>query len=299
MLRRLIREPLFHFFVLGGLLFVLYATLNRGAMRSPDEILVDQARLDALEAVFERTWQRPPTDAERRQLVDGWIREEVLYREGLAVGLEQDDTVVRRRVVQKMQFMSEGMATSAAPDDAALEAWLQAHADAYRLSPRYTLEQVYFDPRRHGEDLQARIDTALAALRDGRGHGVGDTTLLPKRMEGASADEYQRIFGGGFAEGLASLPEGEWAGPVGSGYGQHLVRIESRTPGRMPSLAEVRPQVERDLTRARSDEVAETLYQGLRARYKVVLEDGVQLPEAAPDSGRQGSRGNPAGTAQP
>ncbi len=294
-----LREPLLHFFLLGGLLFVLYGALNRDALRAPDEIVVDQARMDALQAVFERTWQRPPNAAELRDLVDGWIREEILYREGVAAGLDQDDTVVRRRVVQKMQFMSEGMATAVAPDGAELDAWLQSHADAYRLSPRYTLEQVYFDPRRHGEDLQARIDTALAALRDGRGRDVGDTTLLPKRMEGASAEEYQRIFGGGFAEGLAALPEGEWAGPVASGYGRHLVRIESRTPGRMPTLAEVRPQVERDLTRARSDEVAETLYQGLRARYTVVLEDGVQLPEGAPDSGRQGSGGNPAGTARP
>ncbi len=298
---KLIREPLFHFFILGGLLFALYAFLNRGAMQAPDEIVVDQARLDGLEAVFERTWQRPPTDVELRRLLDGWVREEVLYREGLAAGLQEDDTVVRRRVVQKMQFMSEGMATSAAPSEAELEAWLQSHADAYRLAPRYTLQQVFFEPQGDPQARRARIDAGLAALREGRADGVGDTTLLPARLEDASANEYARIFGEAFADGLAALPEGRWSGPVESGYGQHLVRIESRTPGRMPDLAEVRPQVERDLTRARGDEVAEALYQGLRSRYKVVFDDGVVLPEPEPGAERpgRGSAGNPSGTAGP
>ncbi|GAB3338218.1 peptidyl-prolyl cis-trans isomerase [Marilutibacter aestuarii] len=296
-----LREPLVHFLLLGGLLFVLYGALNRDALRAPDEIVVDQARVDALQEVFERTWQRPPNAVELRNLVDGWVREEILYREGVAAGLDEDDTVVRRRVVQKMQFMSEGMAAAAAPSDAELEAWLQAHADAYRMPPRYTLQQVFFEPRGDVKARRARIAAGLAALREGRADGVGDTTLLPGRLEDASANEYARIFGEAFVEGLATLPEGRWSGPVESGYGQHLVRIESRTPGRMPDLAEVRAQVERDLTRARGDEVAESLYQGLRTRYKVVFDDGVALPApAATDASPAGDSARaPSGTAGP
>lgn len=149
-MRRLLREPLLHFAVLGMGLFVLYGVLRGGTGDAPDEIVVDRARLASLEAQFERVWQRAPTPAERDGLVATWVREEILYREGVAMGMDRDDPIVRRRIAQKMDFLADGQAP-AEPSEAELQAWLDAHPDAYRIEPVYTLRQLYFDPGRRGE----------------------------------------------------------------------------------------------------------------------------------------------------
>jgi len=139
-IRQFFREPLLHFFVVSGLLFGLYAALNREAFRAPDEIVVDQPRLGAISARFEESWQRPPSREEPQRAVDAWVREEIMYREGLAAGLDGDDRIVRRRVVQKMQFIIDRMATASSPSDADFQTWLEAHPEAYRVEPRYAFD---------------------------------------------------------------------------------------------------------------------------------------------------------------
>ena len=270
-MHRLLREPLLHFLLLGALLFVLYGWLNRGALQAPDEVVVDQARVDGLVTQFERVWQRPPTQTELQGLVDHWVREEIIYREGVAAGMERDDEVVRRRVVQKMAFLTDGMAADV-PTEADLQDWLRQHPDAYRVAPIYTLQQVYFDPARHGDQLDRTIATATAALQRNPQARVGDPTMLPARLDQTSADQVARTFGERFADALAALPDGRWSGPVVSGFGVHLVRIHSRTPGRVPTLAEVRKEVERDLLNARSRQASEEFYKALRKRYTVKVE---------------------------
>ncbi len=272
-MRRILKEPLLHFFVLGGLLFLLYVSLNRDALRAPDEIVVDQARMDALAQQYRQVWGRSPTAQELQASIDAWVREEVLFREGVQAGLDQDDTVVRRRVVQKMQFMADGMSSGeAAPSDAELQAWLDAHADDYRIAPSYAFAQVYFEPRRHGASLAQEIERVRSALEAGRQDVAGDGSQLPATMPLVSADEVARVFGKQFADGLAGLPDGQWAGPVRSGYGEHLVRISAREAGRLPPLAEVREQVLSDLERDRNQADAERYYEGLRQRYVIKVE---------------------------
>ena len=214
-MRRLLREPLLHFLFLGALLFVLYGWLNRNALRPPDEVVVDQARVEALAARFERAWQRPPSRNELQGLVDNWIREEIIYREGLGEGMDRGDEVVRRRVVQKMSSLADGMAADV-PSEADLQRWLREHPDDYRVAPAYTLRQVYFDPRRHGDDDPASvIKAAIAALERNPQASVGDATLLPATMRDADSDEIARTFGRDFADALARLPDGQLDGPGG------------------------------------------------------------------------------------
>ena len=153
--------------------------------------------------------------------------------------MERDDEVVRRRVVQKMTFLTDGMAADV-PSDADLQAWLRQHGDRYRLPPRYTLRQAYFDPGRHGDGLDADIEAATLALKRDPKAKVGDPTLLPTTLDDASSDDLARTFGQRFADEVADMPDGNWAGPIVSGFGLHLVRIDSRTPGRLPQLADVR-----------------------------------------------------------
>jgi hypothetical protein len=267
-LRRILREPLLHFLALGALLFWLYAALNRGALEAPSEIVVDRARLESLAAQFERVWQRPPTAAELEGLVEGFVREEVLYREGLALRLDRDDPVVRRRVGQKMAFLADAQAPAEA-SEAELQAWLDGHRDEYRVEPRYSLRQVYFDPARRGPRLEADVASARAALGRGAEVALGDATLLPASLEAAPGSEIARVFGQEFADAVAALPVGGWQGPLASSYGVHLIELHAREEGRTPALAEVRPAVERDLLRARADEAGEAFYRSLRERYTV------------------------------
>ena len=278
-MHRFFREPLLHFTILGALLFALYGWLNRGALDAPDEIVVSSGQLDSMNTQFERAWQRPPTTEELKGLTEAWVREEVLYREGLAMGLERDDPLVRRRIAQKVEFIADGQA-SAAPTDAELQTWLETHPDDYRVEPKYTLRQVYFDPVRHGD----RIDAVLAAARTALEAGAtvdGDSTMLPAVLDAVPAFEVERVFGPEFAEALTALPVGGWQEPVPSGYGMHLVQLSARDGGRLPKLAEVRPAVERDLISARTAEANAAFYRNLRDRYTVRI-------EAAPDRARGG-----------
>ncbi len=153
-----------HFLLLGALLFAAYGWLNQDGYGSRDEIVVTRQQVEGLATQFQRVWQRPPTSAETQALIDSWVRDEVYYREALAMGLERDDPIVRRRMSQKIQFILDRGAP-AAPTDAELQQWLDDHADKYRIEPVYALQQVYFDPARRGEKTESDIAAGAARAR--------------------------------------------------------------------------------------------------------------------------------------
>ena len=264
-----------HFFVLGAALFGLFAWLHQGALDAPDEIVVDGMRVDALRMQFERLWQRPPTKTELKGLVDNWVREEVLYREGLALGLDRNDPVLRRRIAQKMSFMADEL-DPPAPTDAELQAWLDAHPDDYRVEATYSFRQVYFDPDKHRGSLDDAVGKARAALADGAAT-LGDSTMLPRSLSQASVTEVRRNFGAAFADALADVAPGAWAGPLPSAYGIHLVFVEAATPAHAATLADVRAAVERDVDAARRRQADDTFYESLRKRYTVRYDADVSV----------------------
>lgn len=271
-MRRLLREPLLHFFLIGAVMFGLYGWLHRGSLSSASEIVVTRGQLQNLQLQFERVWQRPATKQELQALVDNWVKEEIFYREGVTMGLDRDDPVVRRRVSQKLEFILES-ATPTAPTDAELQAWLDAHSNDYHIEPTYSLRQVYFDPARHGDNLGADIAAARRALAGGKVLD-GDTTMLPPAMEAVTAIEVERVFGSQFGDGLKTLPVGGWQGPVQSGFGLHLVELTRYDAARRPTLAEVRAEVSRDLLHARTEEANAVFYNKLLANYAVRIEGG-------------------------
>jgi hypothetical protein len=230
-----------------------------------------------LAARFERTWQRPPSLEERKGLIDNWVQEEMLYREGLALGLDRDDPVVRWRMAQKVDFMIDS--GSRAPEEHELAAWFEAHAEDYRVPPRYAFEQIFFSPERH-DDLPATVRQALAALDAGVETLEGDATLLPGRFELASVPQISRIFGSDFVAELEAQPVDRWAGPVRSSYGLHLVRIEQKMPGHLPPLDEVRSAVERDWLQSQSEQAKARFFQALLERYEVRIETDPQVASA-------------------
>lgn len=262
-----------HFFLIGAGLFTVFSALNPAAMRSEQEILVSQAQIASLSLQFERIWQRPPTDSEMQHLIDAWIREEVLYREGMAMGLGRDDQVIRRRIAQKMMLFADSM-TEIEPSEEQLQIWLDDNAARYRLPGIYTLQQVYFDGERAASEQQEAVATVLDKLQSGQlqASEAGDSILLPAVLETAGDDEISRIFGEEFVTGLKSLPVGEWAGPVRSSYGMHLVKIDAHEPGRGAVLAEVRDAVLRDFLNDQTERLTEAFYEALKSRYTVQIE---------------------------
>jgi hypothetical protein len=287
-MRRLLREPLLHFLALGALLFALYGWINRGNA-SDDEIVVSRALIDSLRTQFGRAWQREPTPAELQGLIDGWVRDEALYREGRAMGLDDDDPVIRRRVAQKIEFLADGL-TPAAPTEQELRAWLDEHADAYRHEARYSFRQLYFDPSRHGARLEGDVLSAQRALAAGKAI-AGDATLFPPDMDDATASEVTRTFGTEFSAALGKLPVGEWSDPLPSGFGIHLVRLSAREEGRAATLDEVRAAVERDLLHERTEQGRKRFYAALLSKYEIRIENPEPDPNAAAAGGGAPSSG--------
>ena len=272
--RTALREPLVQFLLLGGALFLLQGWLRPPGAAPGGEIVVSEARVAAIAHTFRRTWQRPPTAEELTALVDDHIREEVLVREALALGLDRDDTIIRRRLRQKMEFLSDERAGQDQPSERQLQAYLEAHPESFRREPRLTFRQIFLDPARRGDALPTDASRLLAELnRPGAPADpspLGDSLpLLEPRLVEAPQAEVAALFGEGFARELVQRKPGPWVGPLTSGYGVHLVRIEGITPGTLPLLAEVRDPVERDWRNARRRERSEASYQELRSKYAV------------------------------
>jgi parvulin-like peptidyl-prolyl cis-trans isomerase-like protein len=271
-IRTVLREPLVHFVVLGAAVFAAFQLAPGRSDAGAATIVVTSGKVDHLVTGFLRTWRRPPTASELDGLIDDYIREEVFYREALAMGLDKDDTIVRRRMRQKLEFLAGDATAIVAPTDQELQAWLDRNPDKFATEPSFAFSQVYFNRGRDGESAQAQASKALAQLdrEPQSADALGEATLLPREMPLSSAGEIGRVFGDGFAREVARLQPGRWSGPVQSGYGWHVVRVSERRDVPPSPLAQVREAVERDWHAARSREVVEATYARLRAKYTVV-----------------------------
>lgn len=280
---RLLREPLLHFFLLGAGLFVVHSAIGARRGAEPQRLVVSAGAIEHLATTFARAWQRPPSDRELDGLIQDYVREEIYAREAVALGLDRDDVIIRRRLRQKLEFVSEDVGTEVEPSDDALRAYLAAHADAFRSPPRVTLSQVYLDPKRHGENLARDATHLLASLRRaGAGLDIsqlGDSVLLPLRLDAVPVTEVAKQFGDEFATEVSALTPGQWHGPVTSGYGAHLVFVTERIEGRAPGLEEVRDAVRREWLDARRVEAKDRFYRALLERYDVRIETRPTVPE--------------------
>jgi len=274
-MRRLLREPLVHFFVLGAVIFALDAWLRGGGTVAPDEIVVTREQVESLSMGFLRTWQRPPTPEEREGLIRELVRDEVYAREALRLGLDRDDTVIRRRLRQKLEFIAEDVAAAGEASEEDLRRHLAAHPERFAIDTVTSFEHVYLSPDRHPGTLEADAAELLSRLRrdgDGDAPDLGDPFLLGGRFDALPEAELVQTFGEAFAHGLSDLPVGSWQGPVPSGYGVHLVRVAERSAGRTAELAEVRDAVRRDLEHERRLRASAAYFQDLLRGYRVRIE---------------------------
>ena len=267
--RRVLREPLLHFLLLGLALFAYYGRVvpdDDGKRR----IVVTQAEVDLLATQFQGTWNRPPSPVELNGLVDSYVRDEILYREGVALGLERDDAVIKRRVRQKLDVLFEESVAQSPATEADLQAYLDANPAAFRKPAVVSFDQIFF-----GSDAVApqRLEQARAALARGADPGtLGQATLLPSHQDAMPLDLIARDFGEKFAAQLAKTAVGEWSGPVTSGFGTHLVRVSAIEPAQLPTLTDVRDVVAREWENERRKQAHADALARLREQYQVEIQ---------------------------
>jgi hypothetical protein len=271
--RKILSEPLLQFLFLGTVVFGVYSVTDSSPPAASKRLIeVGEGQLAQMFETFSKTWQRPPTETELKGLIDGYVKEEVFYREGQKMGLDQNDTVFRRRMQQKMEFLLEPSVEELTPKPGELESYLKAHAEDYRLPPQLAFRQIFFKSDRAGDKGETAAQQALILLKADTAADastMGDTTLLPTRMELTNAEVIAISFDEGFVKELSSAPTGQWFGPVRSQYGIHLVLVEESITADAPSLDVVKAAVQLDWESGRRREIADKRYTEMKRQYEV------------------------------
>lgn len=281
--RSLLREPLLHFLAIGALLFVVYGIVSNGD-RADDELRIEIGAADIayLREVWQQQWRREPTAWELQRLIDDRIREEILYREAIALSLDADDTIIRRRLAQKMQFLAEDLASQVEPSEEQLLAFYNDNHDELTDPAQFSFTHIYFSRDQRGDKAAADAERVRRELLDSaveRAPERGDRFMLESDFDALTERQVARLFGNEFAHEVFQLITGEWAGPLESGYGLHLVRISDIEPARLPEFEEVRRQVTNlyldDLRRRTNEEV----YERLKSRYEIIIAEPADSTE--------------------
>ena len=276
--KRVLREPLVHFLLLGAALFVVAQSWGPGreVTGSSKQIQLSLDELNQLVLLFRSQWRREPAPEEFQRLVEARVQEEVLYREALAMGLDKDDTIVKRRMAQKMQFLAEDVAAAREPSPGELQAWYDKNRERFALPNRVSFRHLYFSPDRRG--ARAREDAA-GALRKLAGQpedsklagDLADPFMFQEYYRDRTPDFLGKEFGPQFAQAVVGLAPRSWRGPIESGYGWHLVYVDTLIPGRVPPLAEVESDVKAAWLGEQKAVAWQKAYQEMRAKYTVRL----------------------------
>jgi len=275
--KKLAKEPLLYFLILGGALFALFQQVSEDGFSGEgqlQEIVVRQGRIQALVQGFKKVWQRSPSQQELDNLIQAFVREEVLYREALAMGLDRDDPIVRRRMNQKIEFLSEDLAALEEPEDAELQTFLDANPESYRQPARVSFRQVYLNVSERGPSVEANAKDLLAKLQseDANADTLGDSLMmLPPEFSLATERDIERTLGQQFLVALRETSVNSWQGPIASAFGLHLVYIDERIDGEVPDFGQIREAVFRDWASQKRKQTNEAFYEALRKRYKVTV----------------------------
>ena len=282
---RLFKEPLIQFLLIGACIYGAYGLF--GAPPEQDEdmtVLVDANRIDGYVAQWQSRWNRPPTQAELDGVINQYVRDEILYRQAVALGLNEDDPVTRRRMAQKLEFMTSDLARVIEPTDGELETWFQDNINEFEPPDLLTFTQIFFDPDARDETTLDDANEVLAQLQqagvpDPETLEVGDQFMLQNYFQSVTEMEVRKQLGSGFATSLMELEPGVWHGPVLSGFGVHLVYVYEHSQPPPPVLSdEVRPRVLEAWQAEQTQDFNEKFYDALKSRYEIVIEDNDLAP---------------------
>ena len=279
---KILREPLLHFLLIGAAIYGAY-----GIYGAPEEeggmddrrIVIDKAMIDGFVARWKSRWYREPTEQEQSGLIDHHIRETILYQEAVAMGLDKDDPITRRRMAQKLEFLTRDIAALKQPAEGELEAYFQENTDEYKNPDLITFTHIFIDPDKRGDATLDDADALLVELTaagapDATTADKGDRFMLSNYFSLQTKVEVSKSFGTGFAESVMQLEPGQWHGPVLSGYGTHLVYVSALEVASVPAFDEVRDRVLEDWQTSQQAAVEEQFYEELKRRYEIVF-DGV------------------------
>lgn len=279
-----LREPLFHFLLIGIGLFVAYSLITPSAARPNSrtiELTIDD--LNQLQVSWMAQWQRPPTPDEMRGLIEERVRQEILYREAIALGLDQGDEIVKRRMAQKIEFLTEDVSVVRDPSPAELNSWFEKNAARFTLPGQLTFHHLYFSPDKRGQQAKADAARILGMLTgkqsDAATMRAGDRFMFQDYYADRSPDQIGNVFGTEFATSIFKLKPGTWQGPIESGLGWHLVLVDSLTPGRVPTFEEAdQAAVKSEWLADQRSESKRKAFEIMKARYEVVLPKGPLAP---------------------
>jgi hypothetical protein len=273
------REPLVHFLLIGAAIFVVSGLVGQPDAEVQERaITITSGEIAWLTDSWEKRWNRPPTPQERQGLINQYLREMILYREAVAMGLDRDDTVIRRRLAQKLEFLSQDLITPQPPAEDELQTYFEEHIDRYQAPDLITMTHVFIDPDQRGdqtlvdaEAVKAKLQALAEPPQDAQSYG--DSFMLQSYYPERSEAELLKLFGSGFASSVFELAPQQWHGPVLSGYGTHLVYVHARQEMEPPTLAEVEEQVRQDWENDKREQLNEQFVASMIARYDVTIED--------------------------
>jgi hypothetical protein len=278
-LQRLIREPLVHFLLIGAGLFILFDQIGEPVIEADRRIVITQANLDFLATSWLRSRGRPATALEREKQLQHYIREQVLSREAMAMGLDKNDAIVRRRLAKKMEYLFNDLTIIPEPTETELSNFLSEHSSKFTRPADITFTQIFFDPDLRGKKAGEDTEKLLKQLKETTAEidtiNMGDQTLLPYNLTKTRKNEITSTFGEKFSNQAFKLPVASWQGPVISEYGIHLVYINSRTEARLPPLAEIRQRVANEWRTMKEQANNKIFYQSLLQRYEIILDQDV------------------------
>lgn len=274
MFKSLMKEPFLHFLFLGSLMFFAASLWGEGQGGIDRAVIVSEADVARLEALWLAQYSREPSAEELDAIIDNHIREEVLYREAMALGLGDDDLIVRRRVVQKFLFLSEDLIAVAEPGETVLADYYELHKDRYQMREKTSFAHIYLSTQKRGSAARQDAVAMVSKLQQGGEdwRELGDPFMLQREYAARESNEIAELFGREFAISLSGLEAGGWTGPVQSAYGWHGVRVLKRTSATLPSLSEVREVVIADYKSEERESANKAFYRSVRDRYTVSIE---------------------------
>ena len=282
LMRSLLKDPLLHFLVLGGALFAVFYWRGDAGEDGRARIRISAEQIVQLRQAATLLNGREPSEKELAALVEPAIRDEIMYREALALGLDVNDDEVRTRLIEKMRYLTEDLADPEPASEDELRAFFDASPERFLIPALVTFDQVYFSPRERGDALETDVAAALAVLTDGGDHaGLGDRTPLQGRFADAPREQVEILFGTALTEAVYTMEPDVWAGPFESDFGLHLVRLVSRSEARQPAFGEVRDAALQQYAEDRRNRANDANYAEIRARYEVI----VDWPSSAAEEG--------------
>ena len=287
---KLIKDPLVHFLLIGVALFAVSAWRGQSVSTGREEIVVTAEQVAQARAAAAVLQGREPTPDEMAAIVEPTVRDEVLYREALALGLDENDDEVRRRLIEKMNYLTQDLADPAPPSEEALRDFYAANPDTFTIPALVSFDQVFFSPGTRGDTLDSAAAAGLKALREGQSPAdVGDRTPLRESYDDAPREQVAVLFGDELADALFSASPGEWTGPFRSDFGLHVVRLRGRSAARLPPYDEIAARVAEEYGEQRRREANERAYREMRARYDVVVAQPAAAPVPASAEGAAGA----------